>query len=111
MLFHGIGFIKEFFGVLKEEEENGRILTYGTPVTGTYTVLAVRDFYTGTHQGIKLLAEAQDGKRSLFWTRYDPIAYVAPSEFIFSEMLKPGDRVSVSVNDEDKIRISMFYGQ
>lgn len=111
MLMHGVGFIKEFFTVLKDEEENGKILAYGNPTPGTYTVLAVRDFYDKAHQGIKILAETQDSKRSVFWTRYDPIAYVTPDEFRFFDTLIPGDRISVSVNDETGIRITPFYGQ
>lgn len=100
-------------GIFRRPEggrKNGRILTYGIPTAGIYTVLTVQNYYDRTHQGIKILAEAEDGKRSLFWIRYDPIAYVAPPEFCFFEMLISGDRVSVTINDEDKIRISKFYG-
>ena len=58
--------MKKLFAVIRRRGEGSSIKTYGNPVAGVYTVLASKDFYDGIYQGIKILAEAQDGTRHVF---------------------------------------------
>lgn len=96
---------------MHHRDEGGEIGTHGEAVPGVYAVLSVRDYYDGMRQGIRILAERQDGERSVFWTAYDPFCTDhAPQSFRFFDSLMAGDRISIQVDGVGEIRAMAYYG-
>lgn len=111
ILSRGIGFMLELFAVMKHPGGESRIMTHGAPIPGAYTILAVREFYDGLYQGIKILVESGDNQRAAFWTCYGPIiSPEASPAFQFFDTLMPGDRISIFVDEDGIIRSTLYYG-
>lgn len=105
------GITKDFSAAMKCQEREGRITAHRETASEAYKVLDIRDFYDGICPGIKVLAEAQDGKRNVFQIVYDPVFHDSPpSDYCFFDMLTPGDRISISVDEDGGIRAMPYYG-
>lgn len=105
------GFAMDVIAVIREQDGGGEVRTHGEAVPGVYTVLAVRDYYDGARQGIRILCERQDGGRSVFWISYDPFCgEPAPQPFYFFDTLASGDRISIQTDEDGAARAMAYYG-
>lgn len=106
-----VGFARDVSVVMEYQERMDKITAYNGAASGAYKVLAVRDFYDGVTQGVKILAEAQDGKRNVFWTVYDPLFHEPPSPaYCFFDTLVPGDWIFIALDENGNIRATLYYG-
>lgn len=111
VLWKVAGFTIAVLQTMRHRDEGGEIGTHGDAAPGTYTVLSVRDYYDGMRQGIRIVAQRQNGERSMFWTAYDPFCTdQAPQTFCFFDTLMPGDRISIQVDGDGGIRTMAYYG-